>query len=61
MARLLGAKNPAAILTAEEVKEMRKMRKKFGHSYSQLADEFAISKAQVGRILRNENWTAGRK
>lgn len=61
MARLFGTKNPAAVLTTAEVKEMRKLRKKFAYTHQQIATEFGISRAQVGRILRNENWTVGRK
>ena len=61
MAALFGVNNPASKMDKFDVTEMKKLRKKYMYSYSELAREFDISKSQVGRILRGENWTGRNK
>lgn len=59
MAKLFGESNPGAFLNWKDVQDIRALGKKH-FTVSELAGEFAISKRQVRRILRRENWSRPR-
>lgn len=53
--RQIGERNPAAKLTATQVKEIRSRRGQ-GESLSKLAAEFGISKSYVGNLAAYRKW-----
>jgi hypothetical protein len=53
--RLPGEKNGEAILTGEQVKEIRLLWKR-GRSIASLARQFGMSETQTGRVVHNESW-----
>lgn len=50
-----GADNSEAKLTWEQAEEIRKLRKE-GLEHLELAKKYGVSRATVGRIVRNESW-----
>lgn len=56
--RLPGSRNGQAKLTVEQVREIRRLRKR-GYSFSQLSGNFDISKSQISNIIRNKSWVVG--
>jgi DNA invertase Pin-like site-specific DNA recombinase len=50
-----GAANPAAVMTPEDVRELRREHAS-GMSYSRLAYRYGISVRNVGRICNREYW-----
>lgn len=50
-----GEHNPANVLTADNVREMRRKREQ-GLTYGQLAERYGISAKQVWRICKREQW-----
>lgn len=51
-----GEKNPAAKLTAEQVQEIRTLYATGNYSYSQLAEQFAISDSAIWAITKRRVW-----
>ena len=52
----LGQKNPAAKLTDDDVRQIRKMYAAGGVSYSALGRKFGVSTVMIGLIVRREKW-----
>lgn len=52
-----GEAHHAARLTRGKVEEMRRRYAEGGHTYKTLADEYGVSKATVGEIIRGDIWT----
>jgi len=50
-----GEKNPAAVLSQAQVEKLRERRAERA-SYSQLVEEFGVSKSQVARIVTGTSW-----
>ena len=50
-----GEKHPLARLTADDVREIRRLSA-MGHSAPQIAKVFPITRGQIGKIVRRENW-----
>ena len=55
---LSGEQHGGCVLTAEQVRQLRRIWKTGGHSHRQLASKFGIGRGQVGRIVRGECWRA---
>lgn len=49
-----GEKNPRAKLTLADVKKIRRLRQRRGHSYRVLAELFSVSQWTIGRIIRRD-------
>ena len=63
MRHSFGEKNHFAVLTSNEVREIRKMRSSYGkkrnpfnHTTQKVAKEYGISRQQVNRIMSGETW-----
>lgn len=52
-----GEKNPAAKLTQDEVKEIRRLHSEGIWTYRQLGDKFQVSFVMIGYIVKGKNWT----
>lgn len=53
-----GVTNPRAILTNDDIVFIRELYAKGRATHRQLAKVYNVSKTQIGRILRNEQWQA---
>lgn len=50
-----GENNPSAVLTTDDVRQMRKLREQ-GMTYGQLAIRYGMSTKQIWRICNREQW-----
>ena len=50
-----GENNPAAVLTPDDVRRMRAMRRD-GKTYPQLAKHYGMSTKQIWRICNHQQW-----
>ena len=55
-ARPLGEKNVKAKLTAESVREIRKLRATYGTSTKELAERYNVAMCTIQRIINNSRW-----
>lgn len=53
---LAGLRNPNRILDDVQVREIITKRNECGTSYRRLAEEYGVTFAHIGRIVRGENW-----
>lgn len=53
-----GSTNPRAILTNDDIISIRELYAKGNVSQRELAKAYSMSKTQIGRILRHEQWPA---
>lgn len=54
--QLVGAKNPMAKLTSNDVLVMRERRKKDGCSYKRIAKDFGVSTMTAYRAITGQSW-----
>jgi hypothetical protein len=52
----MGEKNPASKLTADQVREIRRIHAKTQCRYQDLADQFGVTNVMIGKIVRREAW-----
>ena len=52
---LMGERNPSSVLTRNDVKRIRKLRKK-GYKYREIAEIFPVSISQISNICKTKYW-----
>lgn len=51
-----GEENTRAVLTAEQVREIRRLHRSGGWQQVQLAQRFKVHKSTIGQIVRGRSW-----
>ncbi len=52
-----GSRHPMAVLTEDQVRDIRRKYAEDGHSYVSLSLEYGVSRGMIGLIVRRCNWT----